>query len=418
MDRFKKAISTDTAKTSAIFYFGTFGTSVFRYFFHLILLRLLTPAQYGEFFSYLSLIYLLGIPNGTIGTLVVKTASDFFGKGDKESANAFFYYMLKLITPISFALAILLVIFSSPLAIVFKAHPAAFIVLSISMLISPMITMVGSYISALQKFVFQTISGVLGILIVTLLSIFLIKLGFGATGAIIGQLLSGVIVVIWSFYHIRKYVLPAVTKVKKFKIDLKSYTGFSLFLSIGTLSLVSTDVLVVRYLLNTTDSGLYSALSILGRMILFGLTPLVALVLPMASHRHSATGNANSIFRKLGFVMVAFGILGAGLFSLFPAFFIRVLSGSAYIAAAPLLPLFAFSMLFFALSQFVSSFLMAVGRPQATILLMVATVLQPVGFFVFGVTLSHVVTVNFFIHLSLLLSLLSYYYISRKAVYN
>lgn len=416
MDRFRKALTTKNARTTAVYYFGNFASSVFRYFFHLVLLRLLTPAQYGEFLSYLSLTYLLGIPTNTVGALVTKTSADLFGKNNRRSLNAFFYYILKMIIPIGIALAVFLAIFATPLAVIFKAHSMAFIILSVIVLISPLTVVINSYISGLQKFIFQTVSGIFGIVILIALSIVLIHLGFGATGAVMAQLLSGILVVVISFYYIRKYLLPAVTNIKNFDINIKKYTGYSLFLSIGMLSLISTDVLTVRLLLSPVDSGLYSALSILGRMILFGLTPLVAIVLPMASHRYAASGNTRSMFIKLGSIMLLFGFFGASLFSFFPVFFIRLLSGPAYLAAAPLLPYFAFSMMFFALSQFIASFLLGTGRPRATILMVIASILQPICFYLFGVTLTHVVITNFFLHLSLLISLLVFYLKSPASV--
>ena len=122
MHRILKAISTPTAKTSAIFYIGNFTNSIFRYLFHLVLLRFLAPAEYGEFLSYLSLIYLLSIPMTTIATVITKYVSEFKGKEDKVSINLFFHHILHTFTPIAFLLSLLLVLFSGPLAILFKAQ--------------------------------------------------------------------------------------------------------------------------------------------------------------------------------------------------------------------------------------------------------------------------------------------------------
>jgi len=409
MERILKAVTTKTARTTAIFYVSSFALNILRYFFHLILMRFLAPSAYGEFLSYLSLQYLLGIPMGTIAILSVKTISEFYGKNDQYSLNAFFYYIIRLTLPISTFLALALVVFAPFLANIFKASPVAFVVLGLSVLISLFSTVISSYISGFQKFIFQTVLGFFGVAISLLLAIIFIKFGFGATGAVIAQLLAGVLVALISFFKIKSAIIPAVTKVKKFTLDITSLTGYSLFYSIVTLSLVSTDILTVRFLLSPTDSGLYSALSILGRMILFGLTPLIGIVLPIATHRKAAFGSARSVFLKVGAVLTILGLIGAGLFSFFPTLFIQYLSGSSYILAAPLLPFFAFSMFFFALSQFIVSYLMATGRPKATILLIAASVAQPILFFMVGFSISHVVMVNFFLHATLLITLIFAY---------
>ena len=410
MDRILRAVTTKMARTTAIYYVSNFGLNILRYFFHLILMRFLAPSAYGEFLSYLSLMYLLGIPMGTIGTVATKTVSGFYGKKDTYSINAFFYYIIRLTLPISIFLALILIIFAPYLATIFKASQIAFVVLGISVLISLFTTVISSYIIGAQKFIFQTVLGFLGMILTLLLAVIFIKFGYGATGAVVAQLLAGILVAGISFIKIRQLIIPAVKKVKKFSLDIKSLTGYSLFYSIGTLSLVSTDILTVRLLLSPTDSGLYSALSILGRMILFGLTPLIGLVLPIATHRHTQFGNAKSVFIKLGAVMTVFGLIGAGLFSIFPTIFLRYLSGTAYISASPLLPYFAFSMFFFALSQFIISFLIAVGRPKATLLLIAASIAQPLAFVLVGYSISHIVMVNFFLHTTLLASLIFTYF--------
>jgi O-antigen/teichoic acid export membrane protein len=414
MRRIFKALSTPTARSTAVFYFGSFGLSIFRYLFHLILLRFLAPAEYGEFLSYLSLIYLLGIPTGTIGTVITKYVAEFKGKDDKVSVNLFFHYLIRTFTPISLVLGTALILLSGPLATVFKAHSLAFVILGISVFISLYQTIIFSYIAAFQKFIFQTIVGLVGVLVTIAISIFLIRLGFGATGAVIGQIAGSLTATLLVYLNIKSSVSPKILVNRSAHFSMGGFMGYSFLYALGTMSLISTDVLVVRALFDPHLSGIYSALSILGRMILFGLTPLVALVLPMASHRYAASGSAKSILVKLGTVIILFGVIGAGIFSFFPALIIRVLSGSAYLEAAPFLSIFAFTMVFFALSQFFLAYLMAIGRPQANRLLLVATLVQPLLFYVFRGSFSLVIWSNFGLHLVLAISLGGFFF-TRKS---
>lgn len=412
--RLLRALSTPTAKSSAIFYFGNFINSIFRYLFHLVLLRLLAPSQYGEFLSYLSLIYLLNIPMNTIATVITKYVSEFKGKGDDTSINLFFYFIIRKFTPVSLVIGALLILLSGPLAYLFKASSTAFIILGISIFISLYQSVLNSYAIAFQKFIFQTIVGLFGVLITIILSILLIKAGFGATGAVVGQILGGIIPSIIIFLNLKPAIYPSVTTKKPFTFALGSFMGYSFLFALGTMSLISTDVLMVRIFFNTHTSGIYSSLSILGRMILFGLLPLVSLVLPIASHRHAATGSAKSILVKLGAVIVIFGLFGAGIFSLFPSLIIRILSGAAYLEASAYLPVFAFTMVIFVISQFVLSYLMAIGKPKANLLLLIATLVQPMLIFIFRSSLSGVVMANFGLHLALLLCLVAYLYTQRS----
>lgn len=345
---------------------------------------------------------------GTIAGVATKFVADFRGKKDEASVNLFFYYLLKKISPITFSLGFILIIFSGPLASIFKAHSVAFIVLGVSMMINLYQTIIGSYLVAFQKFVLQTMLGFLSVIVTILLSILFINLGFGATGAVIGQLFAGILVTVITFLNIKKSIYPKQEVQKQPTFSLSGFTGWSFIYALGTMSLMSTDILMVRALFDTHTSGLYSALSILGRMILFGLTPLIGLMLPLAAHRHSATGTAQTILFKLGAVISLLGFIGAGIFSLFPTFIIRILSGSEYISAAPLLPVFAFSMMFFGLSQFLLSYLMATGRPKANILLLVVTILQPAVIYFSRFSISSTIWSQSYLFFGLFCSLLIY----------
>jgi len=351
---------------------------------------------------------------GTVATVVTKFVSDFKAKDDSVSTNLFFYYLLKTLSPITITLGLALLVFANPLSVIFKAHPIAFVVLGFSIFVSLFQTIVMSYITAFQKFIFVSIVGFISIFLSIVLSILFIRLGLGATGAVLGQLVASIVGTLIIFWQIRPSVFPRPTVQYPPRFSLGGFTGFSFLFALGTLSLISTDILVVRAFSDSHFSGLYSALSILGRMILFGLTPLIVLTLPIATHRHAATGSAKSVLVKLGVLILALGVTGAGIFSLFPTFIVRVLSGSAYLAITPYLSIFAFSMVFFALSQFILSFLMAIGRPQANYLLLAATLIQPVILYLFRASFPGVIWSNFIIHLSLVLTLLIFFMVSKS----
>ncbi len=351
MKRIYHALSSRTAISTAIYYAVSFGLNVLRYLFHLILMRFLSPGEYGEFLSYLSLTYLIGIPTGTLGNIVTKYVSEFRGKSDLTSINQFFYFILKSVFPITTILALLMVVFSQHLATFFKASPLAFMVLGVSLFISIFSTLISSYLVAFQRFIFQSFVGLLSVILNMILAVVFINLHLSATGAVLAQLVTGIITTLIIFFAIKPSIIPQDKSTKKFSLNLFEFTGFSFIFSLGTMSLLSTDVLVVRALVDQHISGVYSSLSILGRMILFGLLPISALILPLATHRFSATGDASKIFGKLLLAMFTLGMIGVSIFGLFPELIVGLLSGQAYLSAASFLPPFALSMFFFALKN-------------------------------------------------------------------
>ena len=404
MKKFFRLLSTPTARSSAFYYFGNFTIGVGRYFFHLLLLRLLLPSEYGEFLAYLSLLYILGIPNTAVSNLVVKFVAEFKGRRDHHSINQLFYYLVRKLTPISVAIGALMILFANFLSSVFKAHQTAFVILGLSLFIGLLSTIIRSYLLAFQRFVAQILIGFLDICVTLILAYIFIKIGLSATGAVLAQILSGIISLTICLYLIRKEIFPISTKTNK-KFNLSSFTGYSLIFAIGSLSLISSDVLLVRYYFSEHLSGIYSSLSVIGRIVYFGLGPLIGLVLPIASHRHAATGSSKGVFLKLGSVILVFGLLATLIFVIFPSLIMRTLSGVNYLEGASLLPIFAGSMLLFSFSMFILSYLMAIGKPKFNLYLLVATIAQPLIVFIFHQSLIQVVSSNLILEFVLFLSL-------------
>ncbi len=405
MKRFIKIFSTPAARSSAIFYFGSFLNNFGKYLFHLILLRLLLPAEYGEFLAYLSLLYLLSIPNGTIANLVIKHVSEYQGKGETAKINQLFYHLLKKLYPITVTIALALVIFSGTLANILKAYQGAFIILGLFTLISLISTITGSYLIAFQRFISQVLVGSVETVLMIFLALVFIKLQFSATGAVAALLLAVTVGTLLLLYLIRDSIFPR-GKDKTVKFSLRTFGGYSFIYAIGSLSLISTDVLLVRYFFSEQLSGIYSSLSILGRMIYFGLGPLITLILPIASHRYAAAKTSKSVLLKLGGVIVLFGLIAASVFSLFPSLVVTILSGPNYIEAAKYLPVFAFSMLFFSLNLFLVSYFMAIGKPKVNLYLLAITIVQPLVILAFHQSLSQIVWSNLLLETSLLILLL------------
>lgn len=405
MQRFIKVLSTPAARSSAIYYFGNFALSVGRYLFHLVLLRLLLPAEYGEFLAYLSLMYLLGIPSGVINTIVTRYVSEFSGKNQKRTINHFFYYFLGKITPHSLLMGTLLMIASRPLSIIFKAHPAAFVILGISLFLNFAGTLVRGYLNAFQRFAASIGVGVVEIILTIVLAALFISANLSATGVVLAQLIANVVGILIILFLIRKAIYPRVGGRRE-TFRLSGFTGYSLIFAVGTTSLISSDVLLVRYFFDEHLSGIYSSLSVLGRMVYFGLGPLISLVLPIAAHRQATAKTSRSVLVKLGSVVLLFGLIGTAFFVFFPGLIVSLFSGANYTEAASLLPLFAISMLLFSLNLFAISYLMAVGKPQANRYFLAATLAQPLLIVFFHQNISQVVWINLVVESLLFIPLL------------
>lgn len=398
------------AKKSSFFYFGSLFLSFARYLFHLLLLRFLTPAAYGEFLSYVSLLYLLTIPSNAVSLIVTKTVSSFYGQKNYKAINTFFYFiLLRTLLPTLF-IFLFIITFSGPLSIILKANPQAFYLLATMTIFTFFGAIVRSYLTALQQFVAQVLIGLLELTVLLAVTFIFLQLDFAALSGVIGMLLSTLLGITLTFYLIRKFILPQQTDHQH--LTIHSFVIFSFIFSVATMSFLSVDVLLTRYFFSAEDSGLYSALSTIGRMIYFGLTPLAALALPIATSRHSRGDSTISVLSKLILAAILLGGGAVAIFILFPRLMVTILSGSQYVTIIPLVPYMAITQLIFALNYLTLSYLLAIEKNSSTLIMLLFALLQPILVFFYHQSLYQVVTLNLTLQLCLFLSLLIYYKLS------
>ncbi len=403
-------LTTPMARKSSFFYFGSLFLSFARYLFHVLLLRFLTPDSYGEFLSYVSLLYLLTIPSNTVSLLVTRTVSGLFGQKDWHGINTFFYFIFWRTLLPALAIFLLIGLFSQPFSVLLKANPTAFWVLGVMTVFAFLGAIIRSYLSALQRFTAQIVIGVIELGVLLTVTFLLLKLEFAALSGVLGMLISVIVGTILTLHLISSYFLPQKKNHQRLKI--RSFFLYSLIFSAGTMSLISTDVLLTRYYFDTHNSGLYSALSVIGRMIFFGLTPLSALILPVAASRYAAKKSTFTVYLKLILTSLFLGFGAVILFSLFPRLIVTLLSGSQYLTIVPLIPYIAVTMLVFALNFLTLSYLLAIEKNTSTFILIIFALLQPLLVTIYHQSLYQVVTLNLTLQICLFLSLLIYYKLS------
>lgn len=414
MRKLTEILLSKNAKTTAVYYAGSFVLNVGNYLFHLMMMRMLLPEAYGEFLSYISFFSLLTIPASSIVTVVLRYAAGFYGKDDKERINYFFYYMLNLVVWPSLLLSILVIGFSSVLAVFLKAHAIAFVALGFNLLISFTGAILGAYLLAFQQFLFQMIAGGITLMLKLFFAYIFLSIGLGATGGVVAILLSGFLRLFVVFGKIKPNVYPRIKKKVKLNIKLKKFLSYSIIYAAGGVSLISVDVLLVRYFLPVHDSGIYSALSVLGRMIYFGLTPLSMLVLPMVSKRYAVKQKTKSVLWKLFAVTSGLGLLGVAIFIWKSSLMVRIFSGSQYVEGNGLLWGFAVAMLMYALSRLLLSYFMAVEKENSNLWLLVAMLLQPLLIIIWHNGLHQLMMINLVVQSILFIGLLVYYGLNNK----
>jgi O-antigen/teichoic acid export membrane protein len=137
------------------------------------------------------------------------------------------------------------------------------------------------------------------------------------------------------------------------------------------------DVVLVRFLLTSEDSGLYAMAAVLGRIPFLAGTAVVNVLFPETVRRELPATDTNALaIRPLAnglAVAAAFGFAAAVALALLAEPVLIIFAGPAYAPAAGLLRTIAFAMAVLALVQIVVTFMLA--RNQFLVLLPLAIAL-------------------------------------------
>ncbi len=397
----RKLISSSTARQSAIFYVGNFVINLGNYAFHFLLLKLITPPEYGEFASYLSLLYLLTIPSSAISIMVTKQVADYVSRGENEKLNSLFGYLVRK----SFVFSVIifggLLLVNPLLGSMFRVERGAIYILAISIFPTIVSSIVNAYILGQQKLKTYITVGIVGMVVKLITAYVLIIMGYRVMGAVMSIFVAMIVAMIGAMVVIRETIWPMITIQTKF--GLRSLGSYAFVYSSASLSLITVDVLLVRYYFSSLESGIYASVMTLAKTIYFGTLPLTLLVIPIISRRSNLKLSTVKIF--IGIVLVLAGIGGTGvvMFGLFPELLIKILAGTAYLEGQNLLVPAGIGMLLYSLNLVVINYFMAISRPRIILGLLGGAIWQPLMIVVFHSSILSVVYVNVIIQSILLI---------------
>jgi hypothetical protein len=153
------------------------------------------------------------------------------------------------------------------------------------------------------------------------------------------------------------------------------------------------DVIVVKHFADPTTAGLYGALSLSGKILLFlvGFVPTV--VLPKATRQALSGVSPINVFLQAIAISVAMSSAGLVVYYFFPALVVTTLAGASFAPAAPYVFSYGFAMVLLAGLNVVVVYKMGIHRFDFLAPLAVCAVGEVVGMSLFHQTLSQVIGV-------------------------
>lgn len=396
---------------------GLFISNIFSYILQLFLGRNLSIMEYGEFSSLLSLAYVLFIPLNAVSISLVKLTSELKSNNENKVLGSLFLKLSRTMIIIGLIISGSVVLVKTFLVSYLNLDSYHLIYFYAAYLSASFLVIVpGAYLQGLLKFKRFSLFVSISSFIRFLFPFSLVILGLGVKGVFSGMALASVLTFFISFILLRKNLsdkgevseAPYYARIIKF--------GFpALLVGVGLTLLNNVDVILVKHFFSGEDAGIYSAVVTVGKVILFGAGAVAVVMFPQVSASHSKGLPYIGMFKKFAMLQLTIIVASVLVFVLFPGFIIRILFGSKFMSAIPLLPLFSLFMGLYVLIQFLSVFFLAVNKTSIYIVQISVAILQAVIINIFHNNLSQIIKINIFVGLLLLLS---YFVILIKVLSN
>jgi O-antigen/teichoic acid export membrane protein len=320
-------------RNSAIIATGAALTGALNYLFQVFMARKLTVAEYGVFGAFFALFYMVTFSGQAVSMFTTKNAA--LARTDLQRAHVLRQSLL-MFGGISLA-AFLLYTAATPLIMRFLHVDSVLIILLAGavMVLTVITQIVLGFARGLEDFLHSNISNVGAALVKLLAGAALVLLGFRVGGSFVGIIIGSLLGAAYLFIIFRKYLrLDGHADADGRDVMAISRSELFWYLAILFLAIqfIDIDVLLVKYLFSEYDAGLYAALSLLGKIVLFVSSAAVPAMFPKVVKHiddRQIPEAMRFFWKSLGLTAAAGGAIVL-VYLVMPGTVVRMLYGSKY----------------------------------------------------------------------------------------
>jgi len=371
---------------------ATIVANLLAYLFHVYMGRSLGAAEYGILGSLLAAFYILFVPLGAFSTVVTKFVSEFKARKEYGKVASLLFPGMRKLSRYAILIFIGLSL-GSWLTADFLRIPSPFpvILMGLAIAFAVGLPIPRGVLQGLQKFGQLGLNISLESLIRLLLGVLLVSLGLGVNGAILAYGLGYLAAILLALMPLR-----FLLHLRNETIDISSIYKFSLptlTMSICLAVMTNVDLIFVKHFFTSEEAGIYTVVSVLGKVIFFVSGAFTIPMFPLVSELHTRGENTLLILKKSLFYVISFSGLVIAAYWLFPSFIVHTLYGRAYSLAIPLLGAMGIAMGLIALVMVYTTYLLALKDTRFVKVLLGCTFLQIILLSLFHHTLLEVIYV-------------------------
>lgn len=390
----RRFLRGDFARHGALVFASTMTVNALNYVFHFFIARRIGVDGYGALYSLLAALALLSVPATVFTMVIVRYAAEFRALGDTERLGALLSWVLGRTLVAAAALLAAGAAFQVPIAAYLRLGDSREVVAAAAVLglgiVSPAVRGILQGVEDFRRLAASMLIETGGR---TLFGVGAVYAGFGVNGAFLGQACALALCIAYSASAVARHVgarrVPLRFDGRRLLQTTLGVTGATL----GLNALGSTDLLLVKHFFSPHDAGVYSVVSLVGKVMLFVVGFIPTIVLPKATARVTRGESPVPILAQAAAAIVALCALGLSALVLEPRLIVRAMSGGAFLAAAPYVLAYGLAMAMLGATTVVVSYKVGLHQFDFLVPMLAIAVCEVVAICLVHPTLGHVIRV-------------------------
>jgi O-antigen/teichoic acid export membrane protein len=360
---------------SALVFAASMTLSVGGFLFHAIASRRLGVDAYGTFYALISLYTLVGFPVAVFAPVVTKYSAEFGALHDDAHVRGLIGLIVRIFVVVGAIYVVAGFVLAIPLARYLHIAPWAIPIVGVMAaagILSATMRAIGQGVHAYRAYAWSLAGeGIVKVAALALLAAIGLST-IGATSAFLVGIVAGAAII--AITLINKYcgIQPSAVLLDWRRIFATTTGAAVLTLTMAAMGFA--DVLVVKHAFSAQQAGLYSVASLCGKILLYFVGFVPAILIPQATHRHARGERTRKILLAAVLFIAIVAVAGVLAFHYGGLLVLHVLTGHAFDAALPLLPGYAAAMAALAMTNGLGSYGLSTHRLAFVAPLLLATI--------------------------------------------
>lgn len=380
-------------KASSFIFAGIMLGNAFNYLFQVTMGRVLEIQTFGEMNALFSMMVILGVPFASITNFMAKNTANYSALSLNKQANTLIVKSYKFILMVGFFIFILGAFFSGYISNYLKINNTMpVILLFFSIFLSAILPINNGVLQGMHNFRLLSFVAAGSGVIRYIVCVFLVLLGMGLNGIMIGTIITIALIGYISFMPIGRHLKIGMEPVNLNENGISSIIPI-LLANLAFALFAQSDIILVKYYFSPHEAGIYSSAAIIGKTVMYLPGAIVISLLPMAAFSKARDeGTLHLILKALAITVLLSGS-GAAILYLFPDLIVSIFFGKKFISATSLIGLFAVAMMPLAVIMVIMNYNIAKGGRYFAYCMLAGSAVQVFGIMHFHDSLEKVLKV-------------------------